>query len=102
MSLAWSVHEEGRFQSDPFLIGMARIVEIGLVRTAGLEPALPEGKEILSLQRLPFRHVRAAMTCHHRRSRDSGRSMKALFKVAWRFQKLHSRSRGNADVGSDV
>ena len=29
-----------------------------LVRTAGLEPALPGGKQILSLLRLPFRHVR--------------------------------------------
>ena len=29
-----------------------------LVRTAGVEPARPEGQEILSLQRLPFRHVR--------------------------------------------
>ena len=30
-----------------------------LVRTAGLEPALLCGKKILSLQRLPFRHVRS-------------------------------------------
>ena len=29
-----------------------------LVRTAGLEPALPFEKQILSLLRLPFRHVR--------------------------------------------
>ena len=29
-----------------------------LVRTAGLEPALPCEKQILSLLRLPFRHVR--------------------------------------------
>jgi hypothetical protein len=29
-----------------------------LVRTAGIEPALPEGKQILSLLRIPFRHVR--------------------------------------------
>jgi hypothetical protein len=29
-----------------------------MVRTAGLEPALPSGKQILSLLRLPFRHVR--------------------------------------------
>jgi transposase len=29
-----------------------------LVRTVGLEPTRPEGQEILSLQRLPFRHVR--------------------------------------------
>ena len=29
-----------------------------LVRTAGLEPALPYEKQILSLLRLPFRHVR--------------------------------------------
>jgi hypothetical protein len=35
-----------------------------LVRTAGLEPALPEGKEILSLLRLPFRHVRLRRTYH--------------------------------------
>ena len=30
-----------------------------LVRTVGLEPTRPVGQEILSLQRLPFRHVRA-------------------------------------------
>ena len=29
-----------------------------MVRTAGLEPALPYEKQILSLLRLPFRHVR--------------------------------------------
>lgn len=29
-----------------------------VVRTAGLEPARPVGQKILSLQRLPFRHVR--------------------------------------------
>ena len=29
-----------------------------MVRTAGFEPALPNGKRILSPQRLPFRHVR--------------------------------------------
>lgn len=29
-----------------------------MVRTAGLEPARPKGQKILSLQRLPFRHVR--------------------------------------------
>jgi hypothetical protein len=29
-----------------------------LVRTVGIEPTLPIGKKILSLQRLPFRHVR--------------------------------------------
>ena len=29
-----------------------------LVRTAGLEPALPYEKQILSLLRIPFRHVR--------------------------------------------
>ena len=28
-----------------------------LVRAAGLEPALPGGKQILSLLRLPFRHA---------------------------------------------
>ena len=32
----------------------------GLVRTVGIEPTLPIGKKILSLQRLPFRHVRSA------------------------------------------
>jgi hypothetical protein len=31
-----------------------------LVRTAGIEPARPCGQKILSLQRLPFRHVRIA------------------------------------------
>jgi hypothetical protein len=31
-----------------------------LVRTAGIEPARPYGQKILSLQRLPFRHVRIA------------------------------------------
>ena len=34
---------------------------IRLVRTAGLEPALPYEKQILSLLRLPFRHVRYAL-----------------------------------------
>ena len=34
---------------------------IYLVRTAGLEPALPYEKQILSLLRLPFRHVRYAL-----------------------------------------
>jgi hypothetical protein len=29
-----------------------------MVRTAGLEPAFPVGRQILSLLRLPFRHVR--------------------------------------------
>jgi hypothetical protein len=29
-----------------------------LVRTAGLEPAPPFGEQILSLLRIPFRHVR--------------------------------------------
>ena len=29
-----------------------------VVRMAGLEPALPDGKQILSLLRLPFRHIR--------------------------------------------
>lgn len=29
-----------------------------MVRTAGLEPARPEGPEILSLVRLPFRQAR--------------------------------------------
>jgi len=29
-----------------------------LVRVAGLEPARPYGQQILSLQRLPFRHTR--------------------------------------------
>ena len=29
-----------------------------MVRTVGIEPTLPFGKKILSLQRLPFRHVR--------------------------------------------
>ncbi len=29
-----------------------------LVRTGGIEPPLPFGKQILSLLRLPFRHVR--------------------------------------------
>ena len=33
-----------------------------LVRTAGFEPALPNGKRILSPQRLPFRHVRSLAT----------------------------------------
>lgn len=32
-----------------------------VVRTAGLEPALPDGKQILSLLRLPFRHVRSCV-----------------------------------------
>jgi hypothetical protein len=31
---------------------------VGVVRTAGLEPARPFGQEILSLWRLPFRHAR--------------------------------------------
>jgi hypothetical protein len=31
---------------------------ITMVRTVGIEPTLPIGKKILSLQRLPFRHVR--------------------------------------------
>jgi hypothetical protein len=35
---------------------------IFLVRTAGLEPALPCGKQILSLLRLPFRHVRCEVS----------------------------------------
>ena len=35
-----------------------------MVRTAGFEPARPEGQKILSLQRLPFRHVRTAKACH--------------------------------------
>src|SRR4051812_48218976 len=33
-----------------------------LVRTAGLEPALPWGKQILSLLRIPFRHVRKILS----------------------------------------
>ena len=35
-----------------------------LVRTAGLEPARPIGQKILSLQRLPFRHVRNRRADH--------------------------------------
>jgi hypothetical protein len=33
-------------------------LRVVLVRTVGIEPTLPFGKKILSLQRLPFRHVR--------------------------------------------
>jgi hypothetical protein len=40
-----------------------------LVRTAGVEPALPMGKRILSPQRLPFRHVRLAQLGDGRSSR---------------------------------
>ena len=41
------------------------------MRTAGLEPALPLGKQILSLLRIPFRHVRnpvlhQELIMHHR------------------------------------
>ena len=44
-----------------------------MVRTAGFEPALPNGKRILSPQRLPFRHVRLS-------SHGDGRAGQGLFR----------------------
>ena len=47
------------------------ILQLWVVRTAGFEPALPNGKRILSPQRLPFRHVRSG-------SHGDGRSSRAI------------------------
>ncbi len=44
----------------------------GVVRAAGVEPALPKGNRILSPVRLPFRHARAPLIGQND-SRDSGR-----------------------------
>ena len=52
-----------------------------LVRTAGLEPALPYEKQILSLLRLPFRHVRWSIRSSRRAGQ--GRS-RPLIVCAWR------------------
>jgi hypothetical protein len=37
-----------------------------MVRKMGLEPTRPEGQQILSLQRLPFRHFRIFVTIRFR------------------------------------